>query len=114
MPENISPYIDRFSAFMAAPSQQVCISSFGDRMVFGEVSPYTTHDVMRNFFRRLVALGVDVELASNDYDASADGRADKHPQKSRQMKEETKTEEKSGNLNPDEKKRNRRNKRKRK
>ncbi len=114
MPENISPYIDRFSAFMAAPSQQVCISSFGDRMVFGEVSPYATHDVMRNFFRRLVALGVDVELASNDYDASADGRADKHPQKSRQIKEETKTEEKSGNLNPDEKKRNRRNKRKRK
>ena len=69
MPESIAPYIDRFSAFMAAPSQQVCISSFGDRMVFGEVSPYKTHDVMCNFFRELVSLGVDVELASNDYDA---------------------------------------------
>ncbi len=68
MPEKLSPFIDRFSAFMAAPSQQVCISSFGDRMVFGEVSPFATHDVMRNFFRSLVALGAEVELASNDYD----------------------------------------------
>ena len=68
MPESLSPYVDRFSAFMAAPSQQVCISSFGDRMVFGEVSPYSTHEVMLHFFRRLVKLGVDVELSSNDYD----------------------------------------------
>lgn len=72
MPERIAPYIDRFSAFMAAPSQQVCISSFGDRMVFGEVSPYKTHDVMCNFFRELVSLGAEVELASNDYDVHGD------------------------------------------
>ena len=57
---------------MAAPSQQVCISSFGDRMVFGEVSPYSTHDAMLYFFRRLVSLGVDVELASNDHDLPAE------------------------------------------
>ena len=69
MPETLAPYIDRFSAFMAAHSQQVCISSFGDRMVFGEVSPYSTHEVMMYFFRRLISLGVDVELASNDHDA---------------------------------------------
>ncbi|MBO5551695.1 MAG: hypothetical protein J5966_07025, partial [Lachnospiraceae bacterium] len=72
MPEGLSQFVDRFSAFMAAPSQQICISSFGDRMVFGEVSPYSTHEVMLHFFRRLVKLGVDVELASNDYDAVGD------------------------------------------
>lgn len=68
MPAEAAPYIDRFSAFMAAPSQQICISSYGDRMVFGEVSPYVTHQEMLNFFRRLIALGVDVEVATNDYD----------------------------------------------
>lgn len=68
MPDNVTPYIDRFSAFMAAPSQQVCISSFEDRMVFGEVSPYSTHEVMMHFVRRLVSMEVPVELASNDYD----------------------------------------------
>jgi hypothetical protein len=72
MPEKLAPYIDRFSAFMAAPSQQVCISSYGDRMVFGEVSPYATHDVMRHFFRRLVSLGVEVELSTNDHNLSGD------------------------------------------
>ncbi|MCR5775411.1 MAG: hypothetical protein K6G42_10045 [Lachnospiraceae bacterium] len=69
MPETLTPYIDRFAAFMAAPSQQICITSFGDRMVFGEVSPYSTHDAMMYFFRRLISLGVDVELASNDHNA---------------------------------------------
>ena len=63
---------------MAAPSQQVCISSFGDKMVFGEVSPYSTHDVMRNFLRRLVSLGVEVELASNDHDALPETKREKH------------------------------------
>ncbi|MBR2187698.1 MAG: hypothetical protein IJ857_10200, partial [Lachnospiraceae bacterium] len=50
MPEELREYIDYFSAFMAAPSEQVCVSTFGDRMVFGEVSPYVTHGVMMNFF----------------------------------------------------------------
>ena len=112
MPENLAPYIDRFSAFMAAPSQQVCISSFGDRMVFGEVSPYTTHDVMRNFFRKLVALGVSVELASNDYDGHPDGRAEKRDRKSRDDAEKSKPD--SRLKKPAKEKRSRRNKRKRK
>ncbi len=72
MPAELVQYIDRFSAFMAAPSQQICIISFGDRMVFGEVSPYATHDVMMYFFRRLVKLGVEVELSTNDYDSHID------------------------------------------
>ena len=69
MPEETVPYIDRFCAFMTAPSEQICVSSFQDRMVFGEVTAYTTHEVMLHFFRRLSAMGIPVELASNDYDA---------------------------------------------
>ncbi len=87
MPETLSPYIDRFSAFMAAPSQQVCISSFEDRMVFGEVSPYATHEVMMYFFRRLVSLGVPVELASNDHDERA-GRGSTKDNEDRDSKKE--------------------------
>ncbi len=68
MPDEVSDYIDRFSAFMTAQSQQICVCSFGDKMVFGEVSPYKTHKVMLNFFRRLTSMGVSVELATNDYD----------------------------------------------
>jgi hypothetical protein len=68
MPEEVSDYIDRFSAFMTAASQQVCVCTFKDRMVFGEVSPYKTHKTMLNFFRCLTEEGLEIELATNDYD----------------------------------------------
>ena len=69
MPEGLEGYIDYFSAFMAAPSEQICVSTFGNRMVFGEVSPYMSHGVMMNFFRIISGMGIDVEISSNDYDA---------------------------------------------
>lgn len=68
MPEQTVPYIDRFSAFMTASSQQVCVCTFGDKMVFGEVSPFKTHKIMLNFFRCLSQEGMEVELGTNDYD----------------------------------------------
>lgn len=68
MPKEVEEYIDRFSAFMTAASQQVCVCSFKDKMTFGEVSPYKTHRVMLNFFRCLSEVGIEVELGSNDYD----------------------------------------------
>ncbi|RKM58623.1 hypothetical protein D6856_12790 [Butyrivibrio sp. XB500-5] len=68
MPEEVEDYIDRFSAFMTAASQQITVCSYKDKMVFGEVSPYKTHKVMLNFFRCLTGMGLEVELGSNDYD----------------------------------------------
>ncbi len=68
MPEEVSDYIDRFSAFMTAASQQVCVCTYKDKMVFGEVSPYKTHKTMLNFFRCLTEEGMEIELGTNDYD----------------------------------------------
>ncbi len=68
MPDEVTEYIDRFAAFMTASSQQITVCTFKDKMVFGEASPYKTHEVMLNFFRCLTELGIDVELGSNDYD----------------------------------------------
>ena len=68
MPEALDPYIDKFSAFMATPNMQICICSYGDKMVFGASSAFSGHSVMLNFFRRLTALGISTELATNDYD----------------------------------------------
>ncbi len=68
MPEEVSEYIERFSAFMTASSQQVCVCSYKDKMVFGEVSPFKTHKSMLNFFRCLTQEGLEIELGTNDYD----------------------------------------------
>ena len=72
MPEKAAPYIKRFSCFMPAPSQQICVSSFGDSCVFGEVSAYTTHEIMLHFFRRLVNMGIEVEITSSDHNMEED------------------------------------------
>ncbi|WP_051227104.1 hypothetical protein [Butyrivibrio sp. MC2013] len=69
LPKECSSYIDRFSCFMPAQSQQICLCSYQDKMVFGEVSPFVTHDVMMHFFRRCVAMGIDVEVTSSDHNA---------------------------------------------
>ncbi len=69
MPEEVSDYIDRFSAFMTASSQQVCVCTFKDKMVFGEVSPFKTHKTMLNFFRCLTQEGMEIELGTNDYNS---------------------------------------------
>ncbi len=68
LPEEVEDYVDRFAAFMATPNMQVCVSTYKDKMVFGVDTAYSEHEVMLNFVRKLVALGIDVELGTNDYD----------------------------------------------
>ncbi len=75
MPEGLEEHIDYFSAFMAAPSEQICVSTFGDKMVFGEVSPYVSHGVMMNFFRIMSGMGIDVEISTNDFDVQEESDA---------------------------------------
>jgi NRPS condensation-like uncharacterized protein len=68
MPAEVTPFIERFSAFMTASKEQITICSFRDKMVFGECSAFTTHPTMLNLCRRITAEGIGVELATNDFD----------------------------------------------
>ena len=81
MPEELCPYIKQFSAFMATPNLQICVSTFGDRMVFGAVSAYEEHRTLVNFFRGLSKRGLSVEIASNDYDNRQKKKAEKPEEK---------------------------------
>ncbi|MBQ8985941.1 MAG: hypothetical protein IJ100_01665 [Lachnospiraceae bacterium] len=68
VPAEMEPHIHKFSCFMAAPEVQVCLCSYKDLLVFGVASAFVEHPVMRNFFRDMVDMGIDVELESNDFD----------------------------------------------
>ena len=68
MPAEVTPFIDRFSAFMTAAKEQITICSFRDRLVFGECSAFVDHPTMLNLCRRLSSEGIRVEVATNDYD----------------------------------------------
>ena len=69
MPEVLVPYISKFSCFMAAPDAQISISSFGDALCFGVASAFKDHTVMMNFFRKLAEMGMEVELATTDFNS---------------------------------------------
>ncbi len=68
MPAETVPYIDKFSAFMSTPNMQICISTFGDQMVFGAVTAFAEYHLLPRFFRMLSELGLDIVIGSNDYD----------------------------------------------
>jgi hypothetical protein len=72
MPAEVTPFIERFSAFMTASKEQITICSFRDKMVFGECSAFTTHPTMLNLCRRITAEGIGVEIATNDFDIVPD------------------------------------------
>lgn len=63
MPEKLTPFIEKFSSFMSTNRVQMCISSFQDKLTFGVTSAYTDHTMIMHFFRRMVDLGIPVELA---------------------------------------------------
>lgn len=69
VPEEMEPYIHKFSCFMAAPSVQVCICSYKDELVFGVASAFIQQPVIRGFFRDIADMGIEITLESNDFDA---------------------------------------------
>lgn len=68
LPPEYAEYVDRFAAFMSNKNVFVCISTFNDKMVFGITSAFENHVISKNFFRSIKALGIDVEITSNDND----------------------------------------------
>ena len=93
VPEEMEPYIQKFSCFMAAPEVQICVCSYKDELVFGIASAFIEHPVMRSFFRAIVDMGIDVELESNDYNSPEAEKAEENAMKVSITAKPAKTEE---------------------
>ena len=68
MPEECTPYIERFAAYMSKPDSQLCICSYQDEMIFGYCDGRRDHNVILQFVRILISNGLEVTITSNDYD----------------------------------------------
>ncbi len=65
MPEEMERYIRLFGAFTSPNKVQASVCSFQNRYVISFAGPFRDRDVEREFFRSLVRMGIDVEVAAN-------------------------------------------------
>jgi NRPS condensation-like uncharacterized protein len=63
--KELTPYIRLFDCFTSANRPQICMCSFGDRLVISFTSPFIGTDIQKNFFRALTNEGVNLTIASN-------------------------------------------------
>lgn len=65
MPTEYKPYIKQFSLCTSARRPQVCLCSYGDRLVISFTSPFRETEIQRRFFQFLSTGGIDIEISSN-------------------------------------------------
>lgn len=65
MPNEFDKYIDQFSFCTSARRPQICMCSYGDRLVISFTSPFVETDIQRIFFQFLSKKIIPVEISSN-------------------------------------------------
>lgn len=68
MPKQLEPYIHLFDVFISTAKAQVCMCSFKDNITMSFTSPFVSTELEKNFFRKLTSRGIDVEIATNQWD----------------------------------------------
>ncbi|NLL64520.1 MAG: hypothetical protein GX239_01765 [Clostridiaceae bacterium] len=65
IPNPLSKKVYQFGVCTSVRRPQLCVLSYGDRMVITFTSPYIETEIQRHFFSFMTKLGVDVTIASN-------------------------------------------------
>lgn len=65
MPAELTPYIRQFAVYTSARRPQICICSFGDKLVISFTSPFVDTDIQKTFFQTLTQKGIHIEVATN-------------------------------------------------
>jgi hypothetical protein len=65
MPEEFEPYIRQFTVCTSARRPQICMCSYGDRLVISFTSPFKDTEIQRRFFEHLSNKGIQIEISSN-------------------------------------------------
>lgn len=67
MPEEYTPYIERFGVYTSTPKVELCVCSFQDVLSFGFTSRYDSSNIQRNFYRILEELGIPSKIEKPDF-----------------------------------------------
>lgn len=63
--KELEPYIQFFDCFTSANRPQICMCSFGDRLVVGYGTPFIGTDIPKSLIRILTDEGIKVTISSN-------------------------------------------------
>lgn len=66
--KELQPYVKGFTAFCSSPTAFTTVSSYGDDLVLGTTWAFRSTDVLKNFYRRLSAEGLDITLYATEVD----------------------------------------------
>ncbi|MDO5560894.1 MAG: hypothetical protein Q4F95_15035 [Oscillospiraceae bacterium] len=69
MPEGLSEYINLFYVFASTMTQQLCVCSYGDKLVLGFSSAFTSTEVIKNFFMQITRNDIPVTINCNDFNS---------------------------------------------
>lgn len=67
LPAELAGFVRGIGAFMSTNAIQLCTCTYADKIHFGFTSVFANPVIQRNFFTRLVADGIDVEIRSNEH-----------------------------------------------
>lgn len=68
MPQELEKYIHLFDVFISTKKCQACLCSYHGKLTFSFTSPFISAELEKLFFRKLTALGVPVQIATNHYE----------------------------------------------
>ena len=66
--KELQPYIKGFTAFCSSPTAFTTVCSYGDDLVLGTTWAFRSTEMLKNFYRRLSAEGLDITLYATEVD----------------------------------------------
>ena len=66
MPEELSPYIDRFDVFFPTDKFHIALCSYKEHINISIASPFMDTEIQKDFFRKLQKMGLEIAITSNN------------------------------------------------
>ena len=65
IPDEIKDYIDSFEVYVSTDKMQISLCSYLDKLNISFTSVFISTNIIKDFYRKLVSLGIDITIISN-------------------------------------------------
>lgn len=62
----VEQYIESFIVFSSTSKVQMCLCSYNDNLTISFTSKFVNNDIIKNFFRKLTSLGIEIIISNNE------------------------------------------------